>query len=121
MEFSKEHTQGNVIDSVTESEVVINGKHFSSPILVSPDTIIEEWQAIDFKSFKPEWVETIASLKPELVILATGQTHQNLAARYLQYFYEKSLAPECMSTNAACRTYNVLINEGRRVVLSIQF
>lgn len=121
MEFSKEHTNANIISAVEHDHVLVNDKKYSNAVIVTPDTIIEDWQPIDFKTISAKTVDFIASLKPELVILATGSEHQNLSARGLHYFFEKSLAPECMNTSAACRTYNVLVNEGRKVVLSIQF
>ena len=63
----------------------------------------------------------LAELKPEVVLLGTGSTIRFVPPRMTAALTEIGVAVECMDTAAACRTYNILMSEGRRVVTALLF
>ncbi|OYY84483.1 MAG: hypothetical protein B7Y34_00445, partial [Methylophilales bacterium 16-45-9] len=58
-------------------------------------------------------------LKPELVLLGTGAKHLFLHPKHYQELSASGIALECMTTAAACRTYNILMSEGRNVAAAL--
>ena len=61
----------------------------------------------------------LASLDPELVIFGSGKRLQFVAPAFLAGLYARRIGVETMDTQAACRTYNFLLGEGRRVVAAL--
>ena len=121
MELSLEKSELNLITANDSNSVTIRKQRYSEPILLAADKIITSYPGINFEKPNIEIVATIANLKPEVVIIGSGSNHKLLPKELQAAFAEVGIAPECMSTSAACRTYNVLLNESRAVVISIQF
>ena len=61
----------------------------------------------------------IAALLPDVVILGTGQRQKFVHPRLMQSLNAKRIGVECMDNQAACRTYNILMAEGRKVALAL--
>ena len=72
------------------------------------------WQFIKEIDF-----ERIIALKPEVVLLGTGKTHRFLHPKTSTLLTAQGIYLECMSTAAACRTYNILMSEGRKVAAAL--
>ncbi len=104
---------------------MVNNRAFTQHLIVMPNQLIENWQPTDKNHAKPNFgilkalsmadFEQIAALKPELVLLGTGDTHQFIHPKLYAPLTEQQIALECMTTSAACRTYNILMSEGRNV------
>lgn len=99
--------------------IEINKQRYEQNLIVMPDTLMQDWQPRSFSELCHEHFEQIATLNPEVVILGTGTTHQFLHPRHYQNLTERSIPLECMTTAAACRTYNILMSEGRRVAAAL--
>ena len=84
-------------------------------LVVMADKLILDWAATDFTSLTELHFTTLIELKPEVVLLGTGEKHQFLHPKIVQKLTENSIPLECMTTAAACRTYNILMSEGRNV------
>ncbi len=54
-----------------------------------------------------------------MVLLGTGRRHAPVAPRWMAWFGGRGMGLEVMDTRAACRTYNILATEGRRVVAAL--
>ncbi|MBU3735478.1 MAG: hypothetical protein FGM62_00730, partial [Methylobacterium sp.] len=63
--------------------------------------------------------EYLAGLAPELVLLGTGLRHCFAHPRLSRALSEAGIGLECMDTAAACRTYNILMSEGRHVAAAL--
>lgn len=96
--------------------VEINKQRYASNLIVMADKLILDWQATDFASLTEAHFAQILTLKPEVVLLGTGEKHQFLHPKIAQKLTENNIPLECMTTAAACRTYNFLMSEGRNVV-----
>lgn len=110
----------NLITAYTEDYIDINRQRYSSSLIVMADAIITDWGAspaatLTFELLTEREFDKVASLKPEVVLLGTGKNHRFLHPRIYQPLTEQGIALECMATSAACRTYNILMSEGRNV------
>ena len=104
--------------------VEVNKKRFEHSLIVLPDELVISWQVADFKSLTVENFEEIAHLnhanfKLEVVLLGTGQTHQFAHPRLNRCLTDAGISVEYMATDAACRTYNFLMAEGRTVAAAL--
>ena len=95
--------------------VEINQLRYRHNLIVMADKLITDWSATDFLSLTEAHFEKILTLKPEVVLLGTGKKHQFLHPKIVQKLTENGIPLECMTTAAACRTYNILMSEGRNV------
>jgi uncharacterized protein len=64
-------------------------------------------------------IESLLALAPELVLIGTGQKQKFPGASILQPLIHAQIGYEIMDTGAACRTYNVLAGEGRKIVAGL--
>jgi len=98
-----------------ESWVEINQVRFSASLVVMPDAIINDWKISDFDHLTAEHFAKLAELNPVVVLLGTGKTQRFIHPRLSRALTEAGIGVECMDTAAACRTYNFLMAESRRV------
>jgi uncharacterized protein len=99
--------------------VEINKQKYTQNLIVMPDKLIVDWPATDFPSLCAELFMQIAELKPEVALLGTGETHQFAHPKLYQTLTAQGIPMECMTTAAACRTYNILMSEGRQVAAAL--
>jgi uncharacterized protein len=109
----------NLITGYGEGWVEINRKRFSHSLIVLPESIIEDWPVSDFESLTTEHFQKLAALKPEVVLLGTGAKHRFIHPRLTAPLTALGISVECMDTAAACRTYNILMGEGRQVAANL--
>ena len=94
-------------------------KTLSRSFVISPKALVEEWTPASLDELLAEHFETLLALEPEVVILGTGERLDFPEAALLAEFTQRQIGVEVMDTAAACRTYNILMNEGRQVVAGI--
>jgi uncharacterized protein len=109
----------NLITAYGEDYIEINKQRYTQNLIVMPQTLILDWQADSFAQLTNEHFCQIADLKPEVVLLGTGTSHLFLHPKHYQCLTDSGIALECMSTAAACRTYNILMSEGRIVATAL--
>jgi uncharacterized protein len=99
--------------------IAVNGERFNRSIVVTPEQVHTDWSATDFASLAPEHFEYFLALAPEVVIFGTGARHQFPHPQLYSNLIAARIAIEFMDTPAACRTYNILAAEDRKVVAAI--
>jgi uncharacterized protein len=99
--------------------VEINGKRYQQSLIVLPGLLVTDWQAAGFDSLAEAHFERLAQLAPEVVLLGTGATHRFIHPCLSRALTEAGIGLECMHTAAACRTYNILMSEGRHVAAAL--
>ncbi len=114
----------NLITGFTDDSIDINYQCYTSSVIVMPNRIIADWQSItspplSFETLTTHDIEKIAILEPEVVLLGTGKTHRFLHPKLSVALSQQGVAVECMTTAAACRTYNILMSEGRKVAAAL--
>lgn len=101
--------------------VIVNGVEHTESIVVPWTGPIEPWRVDGFDALTAEHFERVAALHPELVIFGSGPRIRFAAAAVLRPLIDARIGFETMDTAAACRTYNVLLAEGRSVVAALLF
>lgn len=109
----------NYIHSYVPGTVRINDMSYAASVIVMPDRLIADWRPQAYEALAAEDFAQIAALNPELVLLGTGarlRFPQPMLARAL---VEAGIGMEVMDTGAACRTYTILMSEGRNVAAAL--
>ncbi len=109
----------NLITGYENGWIAINKARHASNLILMPKQIIEPWEVLDFESLAAENIAQIAALKPEVVLLGTGASHKFIHPKLCIALTDAGISLECMSTAAACRTYNILMGEGRNVAAAL--
>jgi uncharacterized protein len=99
--------------------VEINKQRHTQNLIVMPQMLILDWQAGIFANLTEAHFTQIVELKAEVVLLGTGKKHQFLHPKIYQNLTAQGIPLECMSSAAACRTYNFLMSEGRNVAAAL--
>jgi len=99
--------------------VEINGRPFDYSLLVLPETAPRAWPVARFEDLTIEHFEQLAAEQPDVVILGTGERQRFAHPKLTGPLTANQVGVECMDTNAACRTYNILMGEGRKALLAL--
>jgi uncharacterized protein len=99
--------------------VIVNGERFDNSIVVLAEEVRNDWAVTGFESLNETHFTYFLTLKPDVLLLGTGAQQHFPHPRLYQQLTRAGIGVECMDTPAACRTYNILVAEGRRVVAAI--
>lgn len=115
LKFTRELTHTLSIQRVGEMTVTVNGEAYAETIALTPDEILDNWDAKPVADLQESDFERLFDTAPEIVLLGTGSS-QRFPPRELMFaFARRGVGLECMDTAAAARTFNVLAAEGRQV------
>ena len=106
----------NFIRSVARDSVTVVDRAIAASFLVGPDALVEGWGVRSVDAIDDAAIDAVLALAPEVVILGTGAKHVFPPQRVLAAFLTRRIGLEAMDNAAAGRTFNVLADEGRRVV-----
>ena len=109
----------NLITAYGNDFVEVNKQRYTQSLILMPEKIILDWSATDFEHLSATDFSRLAALNPEVVLLGTGSTHRFAQPKLTKALIEKGISIECMTTHAACRTYNILMSEGRNVAAAL--
>ncbi|MBA2409296.1 MAG: Mth938-like domain-containing protein [Gammaproteobacteria bacterium] len=120
MDITQEFGPGNYrIRAYEAGRVVINEHSYTDSLVVTPDRLEAQWPPRTVAELEPAHLEFIAALQPEVVLLGTGPRLQFPGPEVMDFFRRKRIGFETMDTAAACRTFNVLMAEGRAVAAAL--
>lgn len=111
--------QYQTVTGYEENWVEINAIKFSHSLLVMPEQAPVRWNVAAFSSLTIEHFSEIESLEPDVVILGTGNRQHFIHPQLIANLTLRRIGVECMDNQAACRTYNILMTEGRKVALAL--
>ena len=109
----------NLIRAYAPGRITINEEVYTTSLIVTPRQVVTEWPPASFADLLAGHFEIITPLQPEVVILGTGARLQFPAPSLTRSLVEAGIGLEVMDTGAACRTYNFLMSDGRRVVAAL--
>lgn len=119
MKFTQQRPVGaNLIRRYGADFIVVGDREIRASCIVTP-TQIEAWAPVNVDTMTPESLQALFALKPEVVVLSTGATQKFPRATLRAEFATRKIGLEVMEIGAACRTYNVLVGEERRVVAAV--
>ena len=107
------------IRSLNQLGIRIGDEYYSGSIIVSASRIINNWPPVSADKLQESDLVPILELMPEVLILGTGHKQVFLAPEMMASFYQNGIGIEVMKTDAACRTFNILVSEGRNVVAAL--
>lgn len=116
-------TNLNVITAYSEAYIEINKQRFSHSLIVMPEICLPDWDVKHCNAIGLDQVAKLIELhrihQVEVLLMGTGEKQHFLTGAPYFALVEKGIAIECMSTAAACRTYNILMSEGRQVMAAL--
>jgi uncharacterized protein len=107
------------IRAVSTDGIRVHEDYYTQPFIISSDRIIPSWDVKTVEDICEASLEAIFELQPEVVIIGTGESQVFLPPATQVHFFRRGLGFEVMTTDAACRTFNVLASEGRNVVAAL--
>jgi len=87
--------------------------------VISAQQIVSDWNIDSIADFNEETLQLIFDMQPELLLIGCGKSQIFLPPATQALFIRRNIGYEVMITAAACRTFNVLVNEGRNVVAAL--
>ncbi|SDV47532.1 Mth938-like domain-containing protein [Chitinasiproducens palmae] len=109
----------NTVTAYDDDHVDVNKVRFTHSVIVTPDAPVRAWQVDAFETLSEASFEALAELAPEVVLLGTGRRQRFVHPRLVAALAARRIGVEAMDSGAACRTYNILMGEGRRVALAL--
>jgi uncharacterized protein len=120
LKFEREQAEGrNTFTGYGDGYVEVNRTRYTSSLVVTADRIVTEWPATSIDSLTADHLAAIVELQPEIALLGTGPKFGFPDPALLAPLYKAGIGVEVMDTPAACRTYNILLGEGRNVLAAL--
>ena len=99
--------------------VAVNGEPLTRSFIVTPEALITDWSPQHVDELDEAALEAVAQLSPVVVLLGTGVEQRFPPSSLLAPLLGRGIGIEVMTTAAACRTYNILVAEGRSVAAGL--
>ncbi|HYP67090.1 MAG TPA: Mth938-like domain-containing protein [Thiobacillaceae bacterium] len=110
----------NGITGYGDRYVEINHRRHTTSLVITPQALyLEDWAGLGFEELNEDHFARLAQLKPEMVLLGTGAKLRFPHPRLSRALAEARIGLDVMDSRAACRTYNILMAEGRNVLALI--
>ncbi len=114
-------SQINLIRAYSPTEVRVGELRLHSSCIITADTVIADWEPGSFAQLSLTHLEKVFALHPEVVLLGTGPAQRFAPQPIRAAFAERRIGLEAMDLGAACRTFNVLVQEDRPVAAMLFF
>lgn len=112
-------TASHRIRAYDTGSIRINETDYDEPLIVMPETLITRWQAPPLAEMAAADFADLIEHEREIILLGTGRRQLFPPARLIADLARQGVGLEVMDTAAACRTYNVLMAEDRRVAAAL--
>lgn len=120
MLFSQEEINNPFsITGFSDDSITINGQVYQQSLIISPSQLIRDWPPQSFAELQESHLDALIALQPTVIILGTGTQQAFIPAAWQAKLFKRKIGLETMKTQAACRTFNVLLSEGRNVVAGL--
>ena len=116
IELNNTDSNANRITAYTNEWFKLNDKVIYSNIVITKDNIYEDFLSDSFHDFALQHLKKIISWNPEVILVGSGKSINFPNKEWVDYANRKNIGLEVMTTGAACRSYNLLVDEGRNVV-----
>ena len=120
MKIEREQAEGrNMFTGYGAGYVEVNRARYTASLVVAADRLVTDWPLESIDALAADHVAAVLDMKPEIVLLGTGATFSFPDPARLAPLRDARVGVEVMDTAAACRTYNILLGEGRNVVAAL--
>lgn len=122
MKLQRTQTAGqNTFTAYGEGYVSVNAIRYSSNLIVLPDRLIQDWTQASFETLSLADFERLAALETEIILFGTGDQLRFPRPELMRPLIQGQKGLEVMDIHAACRTYNILLSEGRNAAAALIF
>lgn len=111
----------NMFTAYGDDYVAVNQEKFEKNLILLPEAIIHEWSSATVATLTETDMQKLMALGTEIVLLGTGKRLRFPTGALLRPFAPAGIGLEVMDLQAACRTYNILAAEGRKVAAALLF
>jgi uncharacterized protein len=111
--------QYQTVTGYDDQGVEINAQRFDYSLIVMPEVAPRAWNVARFEELGEQHFAQLEQDLPDVVILGTGERQRFVHPRLVASLAARRIGVECMDSKAACRTYNILMGEGRKVTLAL--
>ncbi|MEA3274188.1 MAG: Mth938-like domain-containing protein [Pseudomonadota bacterium] len=120
MKFAEADTDGgHLIEGYEPGRILIDGRSYSESLIVSPGRIISDWGPAAAADLSMDHFAALLALEPQVIVVGTGERQVFPDPPLYFSLLERGVGVEIMDTGAACRTYNILMAEGRKVAAGL--
>ena len=120
MDITQDFADANfVITGYEPGSVFINNEAHQQSLIISSDSLISPWEVNDVCQLNETSLASILEARPEILIIGTGETLILPEPKIIALFAQHQIGLETMNTGAACRTYGILVTEGRKAMAGI--
>lgn len=109
----------NTITAYGPGFIEVNAQRIEHALLLMPEAPFALWAPERFEDLVASHFDEVLAAEPEVVLLGTGARQRFAHPRLTAALIARRIGVESMDTGAACRTYNILLTEGRRVLAAL--
>ena len=118
MRFAQDSFASNSIRAYGDGEISVNDKTIRQSVIITPD-LIQPWEPRHIGELSAAHCLQLGELNPEVVIIGTGKTLVFPSPQLTAGLQTRGIGVEIMAHDAACRTFNILLSEDRRVIAAL--
>ena len=117
MNFTEDKPSSDIFfKEYSDGVLKLNIGDFTSSLVLSKDSLLAEDDSIStLDDITDSYLDMLLESTPEIILIGTGSKQEIPTVDIINYLAKKGLSADFMTTNAACKTYNLLINENRNV------
>lgn len=111
----------NLFTAYGDDFVAVNQEKYFANLILLPESIVQEWTSSTMATLTEADMEKLTGLGTEIILLGTGSRLRFPSGALLRPFANAGIGLDVMDLPAACRTYNILAAEGRKVAAALLF
>lgn len=109
----------NAITGYGDGYILVNQERYARSLVVLPERLVTDWTATSFDALAAEHLAALLAFEPEIILLGTGARLQFPRPEIVAPLIQARIGYEVMDVQAACRTYNILMAEERKVAAAL--
>lgn len=119
MKFHLQTPTSSIVAALGADWIRVGAIEYRDNVVLTPDAVIPGWAPEGFSALSETAFAGLRQYDPEIVLLGTGARQKFPHAGLVRALTDARIGVEPMDTRAACRTFNILVAEGRRVVAAL--
>ena len=119
MKFEPDHSDAQTITGYGPGWIAVNAERLTHSVVIGANGARFDWECERFEDLSEAHFARLAELDAEVVIFGSGEKGRFVSPRWLGPLMKRHIGLETMDTQAACRTYNILAGEGRKVFAAL--
>jgi len=118
--FAREDcNSGLIVRACDNGQITVGQQSYRRSLILTPERVIPDWRPRWYEEITEQDFDVVLSLQPEIILLGTGSTLCFPPAKLIARILATGTGFEVMDTAAACRTYNILLSEKRKVIAAL--